>query len=266
MHLQLLLSLFLFCCTFIDQLHADSQLSHTQFRSHILNNQRDVWVYTPEGYSPQNQPYPLLIVFDGQAYVSELIPTPEILDRLIAEKKISPLVAVFVSSIDRTTRRVELPCYKPFADFLVQELLPWTHHFYHVTTNPKQTIVTGSSYGGLASVYAAMIYPQHFGNVLSQSGAFDWKPANDPKDSWITRQLELSPKLPIRFYLDAGSEENRPDYGAIPILTSNYQMRDLLQKKGYVVIFREFKGGHEYERWREVFPQALIDVMNSWHN
>src|SRR5262249_22864768 len=64
-----------------------------RFRSATLNNERRVWVYTPPGHTAAGAPYALLLLFDGWQYL-HLIPTPTILDNLLAEGRLPPLVAV----------------------------------------------------------------------------------------------------------------------------------------------------------------------------
>jgi hypothetical protein len=117
----------------------------------------------------------LLIVFDGSAYLSA-VPTPVILDNLIAGARIPPVVAVFIDNPNQETRTRELTPNPEFAEFLARELLPWVHARYHVTSDPRMTVVAGSSFGGLAATYAALRHPEVFGNVLCQSGDFSWAP------------------------------------------------------------------------------------------
>ncbi|HET8781743.1 MAG TPA: enterochelin esterase domain-containing protein, partial [Pyrinomonadaceae bacterium] len=81
------------------------QLKSHQLRSEILKNERDVTVYFPPGYNARRRAYPLLIVFDGDAYTDD-IPTPTILDNLIAARKIPPVVAVFVNKEARLREHV----------------------------------------------------------------------------------------------------------------------------------------------------------------
>jgi enterochelin esterase family protein len=76
-------------------------------------------------------------------------------------------------------RREELPCNPVFADFLAKELVPWAREKYHATDDPTQTIVAGSSYGGLASVFAGLRHSEVFGNVITLSGSFFWMPDNE---------------------------------------------------------------------------------------
>ncbi|MGH2481161.1 MAG: enterochelin esterase domain-containing protein, partial [Ktedonobacteraceae bacterium] len=89
--------------------HGQVEVFH--LRSEILENERRVDLYTPPGYTPDGAAYGLLLIFDGPAYVDPtLVPTPTILDNLIAEGKIPPLVAVLPDSLDQKTRSRELPC------------------------------------------------------------------------------------------------------------------------------------------------------------
>jgi enterochelin esterase family protein len=64
-------------------------------KSAVLVNERTVWVYTPPGYEKAAVPCGLLILFDGSAYTG-WVPTPIILDNLISEGRIPPLVAAFI--------------------------------------------------------------------------------------------------------------------------------------------------------------------------
>jgi enterochelin esterase-like enzyme len=238
-------------------------LKQEKIISEILNEERAVSVYTPADYDRERGEYGLLILFDGEEYRS-LVPTPTILDNLVASKKIHPLVALLVDSPSPTIRIRNLQCSAPFADFLVKELLPWARQHYHFSADPKHTIVGGSSLGGLSAAYCAFRYPKVFGNVLSQSGSFGYYPGwdeidNDRTDSspygWLIRQFVTTRKLPIRFYLEAGLFET-----AIPrgLLAENRRMRDVLEAKGYTIIYSEFAGGHTYLNWRGSLADGLI--------
>jgi enterochelin esterase-like enzyme len=234
-----------------------------RLRSDILDNERRVYLYTPPGYTPDSEAYGLLLVFDGPAYISAgLVPTPTILDNLIADGKIPPLVAVLPDSLDQKTRSRELPCYEPFVEYLKQELLPWVRARYHVTNDPKRTIVAGSSYGGLGAAFVAFKVPEIFGNVLSQSGAFRWNPrvrdegVHDPNDeAWLIRQFVASPQLPLRLYLEVGLLERS---AVDDMVLMNRRMRDVLESKGYEVAYSEYNGGHDYICWRGSLADGLI--------
>lgn len=116
-----------------------------------------------------------------------------IMDNLLAEGAIQPLVAVMVDNPGRTwqesmaIREKELSCHAPFADFLAQELRPWLRQTCALTADPAQTIVAGGSLGGLAAAFAALTHPESFGSVLSMSGSFWWRPDGEEEWEWLTR-------------------------------------------------------------------------------
>jgi enterochelin esterase-like enzyme len=253
------------------------QVERHAFKSTMLKNEREIGVYLPPGYSRTAKPYPLLVLFDEQPYLGDknqaaLVPTPTILNNLISEKRIPPMVAVFIGNGPGDARDRELPCNPIFADFLVSELLPWAHGLYNITTDPRQVVVGGSSYGGLASAYVGLRHPETFGNVLSQSGSFHWIPQKgenssnsqaDSEPNWVAKQFIASPKLPLRFYLEAGSDEIDFSGGGNSILLTTRTLRDVLLAKGYEVHFHEFAGGHDYLSWRGTLADALIVLLGN---
>jgi enterochelin esterase-like enzyme len=146
----------------------------------------------------------------------------------------------------------------PFLTFLTQELLPRLRRLYAVTIDPEQTIVAGSSYGGLAAAFAGLSAPTIFGNVLSQSGAFWWSPEGEEEPEWLTRHYATRERLPLRWYLDVGFLEEEPGYRMV---TVTRHLRDVLQAKGYPVQYAEVSGGHEYLSWRGTLAEGLLALM-----
>jgi enterochelin esterase family protein len=107
-----------------------------------------------------------------------------------------------------------------------------------------------------------MRYPERFGNVLSQSGAFWWRPERDPESEWLARQLASGPTLPLRFYLDAGLMEKWPSWDFGPsILISNRHFRNVLSAKGYSMYYAEFNGGHNDICWQGTLADGLMALL-----
>ncbi|MER7244272.1 enterochelin esterase [Kribbella sp. NPDC000426] len=233
------------------------QYSH---RSEILDNERRIWVYTPAGYSPDDEPYPLFVFFDGDT-VRGPMPVDTILDNLIADGRIPPMVAVLVDSLTQEVRDRELPCGAAFLEYLTDELLPWVGEKYRITGDPARTIVAGQSHGGQAAAFAGLRRPDIFGNVISQSGSFWWSPEGDPEHEWLTRQYAEAERQPVRFYLEAGLMERgtTPNHGP-SILVTNRHLRTILRSKGYDLHYTEYNGGHDYACWRGSLADALITL------
>jgi enterochelin esterase family protein len=181
---------------------------------------------------------------------------------------------------------VDLVANAEFADFMAQELMPWVRSHYRVTNDPKQTVVTGNSAGGLAAPYVALRHPEVFGNVLSQSGAFWWSfehnggvcgsqcpnsggtggsNSNDAttEGNFLVREFLASPKLSLRFYLTAGTFEIDRAGGGGNILESTRHLRDVLLAKGYEVAYDQFVGGHDGLSWRGGLADGLIALLSS---
>jgi enterochelin esterase-like enzyme len=238
----------------------NGKVEEQTFQSAILKNKRRVWIYTPANYQAKAKPYPLLILFDGDSYLN-LVPTPTILDNLIASGKVPPLVAILINNASPADRERELSCSKPFADSLVKELLPWIREKYQVTNDPTKTVIAGSSLGGLAAACAGIQYPETFGKILSQSGSFYWRPDGDSEYEWVRRQFSSSPKLPLHLFLTVGLFETIPKPGNTNQLEVNRRLHDALKAKGYEVGYSEFDGAHEYINWQGTLADGLIALL-----
>jgi enterochelin esterase family protein len=234
-----------------------------------LKNERDVLVYTPHGYSLNQSPYPLLLLFDGPDYVS--LGLKNTLDNLIAAGRVRPLVAVLIDSLDSDTRTRELACNQNFVESLHAELLPWVRRTYQVTSTASEVIVGGKSHGGLGAVYAGLSHPECFGNVICQSGTLWYVPGQDgnvirlrggeQESNWVARQFIQSPKLPLRFFIEAGLFENDIWGSGGQILERSRHLRDVLLAKGCEVHYQDFPGGHDSLNWRGSIADAFVALV-----
>jgi enterochelin esterase family protein len=242
------------------------RVQRDKFASKLLGNERPIWIYTPHGYAADKKPYGLLVLTDGGTYVNTAR-VATTLDNLIAAGLIPPLVAVMVDNPDRFR---ELSCNSKYADFLAEEIVPWARANYHATGRPEQTIIGGASLGGLQAAFVGLKHPEVFGNVLSQSGAFDWKPDGEKEWEWLNRQFAASPRLPLRFSFEAGLLEGtwwwrslpqRDPLPQPPLLMVNRNLRNTLTSKGYSVHYSEFNGNHGFLNWRGTLASHLIALV-----
>jgi enterochelin esterase family protein len=243
-------------------------LEKLDIESRILGNKRTVRVYLPPGYQRSRTDYGVLLAYDGNQYTMA-VPTPMILDNMIAAKAIPPIVAVFMESPDRD---VEFPPNDDFQKFVGAELIPQLRAHYRVSRDPSRSAVLGSSYGGLAAVYTGIVHPELFGNVISQSGSFAWSPPSqdaaagaqapppfrgtNADSGYLIKRVAEAPRLKLRFYLDAGLWEGGG------MLSSNRLMRAVLVGKGYPVTYREEPGTHSSYYWMLRLPDALAAALS----
>lgn len=233
-----------------------SKLITFAFASSILKNTRDITVYLPEGYD-KNKPqgYSTIYLFDSFIYLNR-IEAPNVLDNMIREKRIEPMIAVFIDNPTKALRDKELPLNFAFKDFVVKELVPYIRRNWNVARSPEETLIGGMSYGGLAAGFCAFYHDSIFGNVLSQSGSF-WRdtvieepPINWHRSDWLIKQFQTNDKKAIRFYLDWGLQEPI-------ILNSNRKFTRVLDRLAYSYRFSEFNGWHDWSNSRKSFPVAL---------
>lgn len=237
---------------------AAGRLERQGLHSKKLGHEHALTFYLPAHYEKARS-YPLLIFFDGEDYLRDLA-APRLLDALIAARAIDPLVAVFVHNDDPSERAYELPCNPLFAAFVADELVPFARTHYSLSSDIG---LAGSSFGGLASSYIALTYPERFGKVLSQSGSYWWSfPADhalfdgSDKPGWLRRRYAERPVANTLFYLGAGTFEGSPEGDGV--LEQNRLQRDALRALGYSVAYQEFIGAHDHLAWRATLPDALI--------
>ena len=163
--------------------HPDFASSHVQ--------PRNVTVWLPPGYEAGSGRHPVLYMHDGQnlfdaskALFGEW-GVDEHLGRLIANGQVrAPIVvgvwntplrlreyvpADLIAALPAEVRDDVSAIYggAPLSDqylrFMVEELKPFIDQTYRTLTGPADTLVSGSSMGGLISLYAVMKHPQVFG-------------------------------------------------------------------------------------------------------
>lgn len=239
----------------------EGSLSHHLIKSPELGNERDIWIYKSSNLDASDPDTPLLFVFDGERFLSSGA-TQKMLDNLVAEGVIPPLVAVFISPIDLKIRGEELPDSDEFAEFMAKTL----HSFVVTQTGLKpkasRTILAGASYGGLGSTTIALKYPDLFGNSLSMSGSYWWSPDRaDMADNYVARNVASQPKKPVRFFLATGQFETARGAGFSGIQIPNRHLRDVLVAKNYDVTLREYPAAHDMFAWREILAQGLIALI-----
>ena len=255
----------------------EGKLVTVRLRSAKFNDEFYIKIYLPPNYNPSTEPYGSLFLFDGYTYANpNQIPTPTILDNLIFSKKIPPIIAVFIyNHINKgmAVRNRELHTDPNFAYFVGEELLPHLKEKYNLLNNPEKTIVGGASLGGLSASYIGLKYPDKFGKILSQSGAY-WVPEikvpteflkTDPYfQNWqyIIGEYVKREKLPLDFYIEIGVYEVKEALHGLPShFFSNRHFRDVLLSKGYTVKYVEFIGGHDFICWRGTLADGLMYLI-----
>jgi enterochelin esterase-like enzyme len=239
--------------------HLNSTIDTIKYTDKVVNKERNIYIYLPPDYNKtRKEAYPVIYLFDAFIYLNR-VEVPNILDNLITEGKIEPMIAVFYGTY-RNTRGITLPLNAKFKDDFVFDFLPLIRNKYNVSLTADGNIIGGMSYGGLAAAFIAFYHPETFGKVLSQSGSF-WRglELTDGYGHWIRQDWLIDKYLSvdrknIKLYLDWGLQENY-------VLGSNKRMVKALNTKGYDFKLTEFNGWHDWSNSRKTFADGLLYLL-----
>jgi len=213
-------------------------MSSTSFSDSTQGRTRLVQVYTPPGYAEGSLNYRSIYFHDGSEQMN-LGFARNVLDYLIAEALIPPVIAIFV---DPTNRNDEYSYDYDFMAMFVNELVPWIDGQYRTMPDAEYRAIAGVSLGGLTSLLFTIQHADVFGNC----GAFS--PA-----VWIgdlLEQVEASPLLPVKIYMDAGTYEPS-------IYNSAGALQEILENDQWNLQWSQWHEGHSWGAWRAHLDDAL---------
>nr|WP_073487303.1 MULTISPECIES: alpha/beta hydrolase-fold protein [unclassified Flavobacterium] len=239
---------------------ASKNVSTFEIDAPQLKTKKKIWIYLPENYSASAKKYSVIYMHDAQnlfdaktSYVGEWN-VDEKLDSLKAQ--------VIVVGIEHgNEKRIEeLTPFKNekygggnadnYLEFIVKTLKPYIDKNYRTKTKAKNTIIFGSSLGGLVSYYGALKYPEVFGKAGVFSPSF-----------WYTNDIftftEKIPKIKTKFYFLCGDKE---DKNMVKDMTKMEKLLDT--KRCYCLHLTKSKivkgGEHNEKLWRDGFVKAVL--------
>jgi len=142
-----------------------------------------------------------------------------------------------------------------YIDFLVQTLKPYIDKHYRTQRDVRHTALAGSSMGGLMSLYAALKYPQTFGNA----GVFS-------PSLWIAPQMfdyAQAKKVPYTgFYFACGDAEDDS------MVNDMKRMVDIVRKDGVSAPKSPVTvvpgAAHNEKQWHGEFPAFYEWLVKRW--
>lgn len=186
-------------------------------------NGRKCWVYLPPGYATSTDRYPVLYMHDGQnlfdvatSFAGEWR-VDEACEALIASGEIPPIIVIGIENAgggrcNEYTPWAKSgtggPCVGGGADTYLSAirdvLIPEVNRRYRTRTGSRFTFMSGSSLGGLVSIYAAYGYSDVWGRVAAVSPSIWWR---EQELLGFAIQTGRPPTLD-RYYQDMGTQES----------------------------------------------------------
>lgn len=217
--------------------------------------------------------YPVLYLNDGQnlfeaatSFAGVHWQAGETATRLLAEKKIRPLIIVGIDNTGRSRvreyipyksrePRVLLPAGNCYPDFLQSEVMPLIEARYPILRGPENTGLGGSSLGGLITLYTLMAAPGIFGRALIES------PSLFVANRKILEESLSFRAWPERVYLGMGTKEIGNLEKDAKLLADIRELAATLARAGLgekeLRVRIEEGAGHTEAAWAARFPEAL---------
>lgn len=228
--------------------------------SRFLGGPRRVWFYLPPGYPstppssqadspslragvPDDILYPVVYVLDGANYV-EKMDVPRILDHLIANKSIQPVIAVFVEPGERQEEYSRNPRWRAF---MANELVPMVDKRFRTFSAPDHRVILGSSLAAYGAVDLAVEYPSLFGLCAAIA---------PPAQSFSLVENQAKARaavVSIKFFVMGGVYDSMID-GA-------RQLRTTLDDYSAPVTYLEVSEGHNTNTFRGHLDDALKALL-----
>jgi enterochelin esterase-like enzyme len=227
---------------------------HHFYRSHIIGDDRDFYVYTPAGYDPHDKKvYPVLYLLHGYSDSADgwtaVGRANVILDNLIAQGKAKPMLVVMTlgygapeivrhGSNSFHDAELRLRNMTKFRDALFAEVMPAVELNYHVAQDRSERAIAGLSMGGAEASFVGLNALDRFAWIgsFSEGGLDDDIKANFPN---LDRKASASLRL---LWISCGKDDG--------LLPKDQQLHDYLQSQGFSVHWVETEGGHEWPVWR----------------
>jgi len=254
--------------------------------SRVFGNARTIRVLLPRGYhAPENRSrrYPVLYMLDGQnlfdACLSDVSHqewgVDETVYRLVAGQKIPPLIVVGLDHAGKDRAHEYLPykdfvggpdmaepAGKRFPDFLTGEVMPLVDGQYRTLPGQPNTGIGGSSYGGVASLYALLAKPGHFGYGLIES------PTLRVGMGQLVRDTSPLVAMPVKVFVAFGGKEaddpavNAKMVGLVRSVEGDFRAAGYDDSNIRVVI--EPEALHSEPAWASRLPGALQFLFGEW--
>jgi len=227
---------------------------HHFYRSAIIGDNRDFYVYTPPAYSGNaEKPYPVLYLLhgfsdDASAWTA-VGHAQVILDNLIAQGKVKPMLVVMPLGygapeiVSHTPGAFHDPSlrqknFQRFRDALINEVIPQVEASYRVASDRNARAIAGLSMGGAESLLTGLNNLDHFAwiGAFSSGGVSEDLQADFPGlDSSANAQLRL-------LWIACGTDDH--------LIDINRKLREWLKSKGIQHTDIETPGAHSWMVWR----------------
>ena len=230
------------------------RMESLQLTSKTLGYDKKIEVWIPPGYGESDRSYPLLVVNDGEAWLSKGLMS-HTLENLVG-MSVEPLVVAFVEPgrewwVEAGGTRTD-----DYVTMLARELVPMLEKRYQLVGEAASCALMGNRYYGLSAIYAALRYPDVFGGAAAQSVSIGLGTADALK-----RLIDERSGDPLRFYLDWNRfDERNVDRGS-NLGEDSRKLAGMLRDGGCLLEGGEVLDSYGWGGWRNRTDRALVAMF-----
>jgi enterochelin esterase family protein len=230
------------------------------YKSKAVGKSRGMVVYTPPGYAEnRDKAYPLLFLLHGngddETAWTEVGRVHNIVDNLIAQKKIQPLVIAMPYG-----HPVPLPEGRRGPDYgtknnaayaadLTEDALAFVEKRYRVLSDSKSRYIAGLSMGGGHALDTGLRHTDKFSAIGAFSSA---APAGDLVENYPVcagPKPDVNQNLKL-LWIAIGKKDS--------LLKRNHAFVKALKKNNVRHTYIETEGGHSWPLWRDYIERFLV--------
>ncbi len=232
-----------------------------KFFSRVLQEQKSCYVYLPPGYHDSAESYSIFYLLHGAgdhaaAWITDGF-ADNIMDALIAGKKISPMIGVFPDgsvmmgpSVARRDPAVRVKRSKLHEEYFLTEVMPLIETRYRVRNDGRHRAIAGLSMGASQTFQLAFRHPHLFSAVGPFSNGADLD-AENPYNliSVIRENKEAINSYIGAMYIVIGTDDF--------LLERARNTVAFLKDAGIRHEYRELPGAHNWKFWMERVTEFL---------
>jgi enterochelin esterase family protein len=233
------------------------------YRSAIIGEERDVWIYTPPGYDPSAaQKLPVLYLLHGFSDAEDTWVTigraNVILDNLIASGEAKPMIVVMPRGYGNRDvisggwtvlrspagRQAEQASTAKFGDSLLKEIIPLVESSYSVESDRNARAIAGISMGGTQALLTGLNAIDRFAWIAAfSSGGMP----EDYDHHFPTMSEKLNQDLRL-LWIGCGVQDG--------LIVNNRKFVEWLKAKNIRCTWEETPGRHSFIVWRRYFAHV----------
>jgi len=219
---------------------------------------RDLWVYTPPGYNPDDgKMYPMLVLTDGQ-WAVDIFEVPYIADALIKHNRMEPVIIAMLASGSQADRVQDYVSNDNHYSAILTELLPFLQTEYMIDSTNLG--IGGVGEGAVAAAHAAIKNPAVFAHLIMLSPPLGRGPGAKKLKEYADRFRD-APLLPTRIFHSVGRYEAKLRYYQPAIALRGILDRRMANDPKLDYRFVELGSGHSLAAFKSIYPEALAHTF-----